>query len=510
MRATHEVMSRSCLVTLLVSTALLTALAGCRSTAPLSGPPAARAVSVTSLPPPLPTSASASPGEPALQLVSLVQEVEEEIPLPPDPGQVDGVLTLSAAIRRAFEANPDLVSAAEQIAAADASLGRARADFYPRLGVSEQYGVSNNPVTAFTFQLSQAQLNLMQNFNRPPTTDDFHTQFRLQQNVFSGQRRWHAVHAAEAQSAAATLNLAALQNTLVFQVAEAYYRLLQARNLVAVRREAVAQVQQHLEIVETRFRNDTAVKSDVLTVEVRLAEEREGLITAQNQLELAWAVLENVIGASLGDPGVPESIPLAPWSERVENLEAALAAAAGERAEIGALASQREAAAEDVLVAEAAKRPTVDAVADYDIFTGDFQRGNDSFFVGVICQLNLFDGGRTRTDVARAAAKLRELQARERRLMLDIELDVRRAYLQLEDARERLKVAEQAIEQARESLREVEVRYRGQSATITQLIDGQVALSNARVRRTNARADLEIAAAALERAVGRLTNVVHP
>ena len=60
--------------------------------------------------------------------------------------------------------------------------------------------------------------------------------------------------------------------------------------------EQIAEVEQHLEIVQSRYRNDTAVKSDVLTVQVRLAEVRESLITALNQLQLAWAVLENVTG----------------------------------------------------------------------------------------------------------------------------------------------------------------------------------------------------------------------
>ena len=208
--------------------------------------------------------------------------------------------------------------------------------------------------------------------------------------------------------------------------------------------------------MRTRFRNDTAVKSDVLTVEVRLAEEREALISTQNKLELAWAVLENVVGAPAYSRELPDSIPEAPWSGHIDDVEAAIAAATSERAEIGAMASQRQAAEENVLVAEAGKRMGVDVVADYDVFTGDFRRGNDSFFAGVVFQLSLFDGGRTRMDVARAAARVRELQARERRLMLDIELDVRRAYLQLQDAQERLKVATQAIEQARESQREIE------------------------------------------------------
>jgi outer membrane protein len=215
-----------------------------------------------------------------------------------------------------------------------------------------------------------------------------------------------------------------------------------------------------------------------------------------------------VVGAPAYSRELPDSIPKAPWSDHIDDVEAAIAAATSERAEIGAMASQRHAAAENVLVAEAGKRMGIDVVADYDVFTGDFRRGNDSFFAGVVFQLSLFAGGRTRMDVARAAARVRELQARERRLMLDIELDVRRAYLQLQDAQERLNVATQAIEQARESQREIEVRYRGQTATITRLIDAQVALSNARVRRATAQAEIEIARAALERAIGRLDSAV--
>jgi outer membrane protein TolC len=292
----------------------------------------------------------------------------------------------------------------------------------------------------------------------------------------------------------------------MFRVAEAYYRLLQARDLAKVRREAVQQVEQHLKIVESRFRNETAVKSDVLTVQVRLAEVREALISANNQFELAWAVLDNVTGTTLQRRPLPQQIPSAPWGDHVAEAEVAVGEALGTRSELGALANQREAAREGVLVAEAGKRPSVDLVTDYDVYTGDFRRGNDSFFAGLVFQLNLFDGGRTALDVRRAMARVRKLEARERRLVLDVELDVRRSYLQLNDAEERLKVTTQTIDQAQESLREIEVRYRGQTATITQLVDGQVALSNARVRHTNAQADVEIARASLERAIGRLTR----
>ena len=223
----------------------------------------------------------------------------EEVPAPEFDRAAGGEFTLDEAIQMTLQGNPDLASASARLSMAGATLDRARAEFYPKLGISENYGVTNNPVYAFMYQLNQGNLSLTQDFNNPPTIDNFQTQVRLEHRVYAGEQRLHEEHAAEAGVSAAAQSLQAIQNQLVYGVAEAYYRLMQARDLVEVRQEAVSQVEQHLEIVQSRFRNDTAVKSDVLTVQVRLAEVREALITAQNQLELAWAVLQNVTGTPI-------------------------------------------------------------------------------------------------------------------------------------------------------------------------------------------------------------------
>lgn len=424
------------------------------------------------------------------------------------PTNPANTLDLDEVIHLTLEANPDIHSALQQIRLADATLMRARAEFYPTLGVSENYGVTDNPSMAFMYQLNQAQLTFNQDFNHPRVTDNFDTRLRYQHRLYAGGRRLAEWDGATFELGASRLGLAAVQNQLIFRAAEAYYRLLQADELVRVRQEAVGQVQRHLEIVEARFRAQTAVKSDVLSVQVRLAEVREALITALNQVTLAWAVLENVTGVPLDQQPLPDRAPQAPWSERVEQIQTAVGDALARRPELGQLSNQRMAALSGVEAARSGKRLAVDFVTDYDVYTGDFRRGNDTFFTGLVVSLNLFDGGRTTADVCKAIARVRDLTARHRRAMLDIELDVRRSHLQLKDAQERLNVATQAIEQARESLREIEVRYRGQTATITQLLDAQVALSNAQVRQANARAEVEVAGSALQRAIGRLTDAV--
>jgi outer membrane protein TolC len=335
-----------------------------------------------------------------------------------------------------------------------------------------------------------------------------HTQLIIEQSVYTGGRRSAQTLAAESERDAARMDLAAVQNELVFRVAEAYYRMIQSRELTEVRAEAVRQVESHLDIAQRRYEVGMTVKSDVLSVEVRLAEVREALITARNQFELTWAVLENVTGVRLPARVVPAQLPPAPWSEHVASLEQAISEALERRPEMAALASRQRAAQHAVRAAKAGDMPKVDLIGDYDVYTGGTSTGNDSFFVGLVIRLNLLDGYRTRREVEQACARLREIESRHDRLLLDVELSVRRAYLQLQDAQERLKVTGQAIEQAEESLREIEVRYRNQATTVTELIDAQVALSDARVRHTNARAELEIARAGLEHVAGRFSNTL--
>ncbi len=439
----------------------------------------------------------------------LSEPVQQQVETAAAEEAPEGPLTLEELIRLALDHNPDLESARYRVARAEAMLARARAEFFPTLTLSENYSVSDNPVMAFMFKLNQAQFSLadLARINDPDTTDDFHTQLQITQPLYTGGRLTSSLAAAEHGTQAAEYELAALRNTLVAQLAEAYYRLIQARNLVRVREESLEQVREHLRIVEARFRAGSAVQSDVLTIRVRLAEAEEALIVARQQYELAWDVLDNVVGAPVPRKELPEEPAAAPWSDGVGEIEQLVREAFDRRPELAMIREQLAAAEHRVEVARAGRRPTAGLVADYDVHTGDWKRGDDSFFVGVMLAWKLLDSGRTAAEVQKALAQYGELSAAQRKLVLDVELDIRRAYLAWVAARERLRVARQAVEQARATLREVEARYRAESATITELVDAQVALSEARVREQNAAAELHVARAALERAVGRLAEI---
>ncbi len=357
--------------------------------------------------------------------------------------------------------------------------------------------------------MNQRRFNLGQNFNHPGFLGNFSTLVTLQQNIYSGGRRTAEANSADEQRLGAVFTLAAARNELVFRVAEAYFRLVQASELLNSRSAAVNQVERHLALVRSRYDNGTAVRSDVLTVEVKLAEVREGLITATNQRELTWAILENVTGCRLPHD-LPCRVEPAPWSTRVDAVESAIAQAVAHRAELGASLSEVRGAAHLVEAARSGKRPSVDFIGNFSTFDISRNSGGNGLFVGVIASINVFDGHRTRAQVCRALAQVRELEAKHQRMLLDIELEVRQAYLSLRDAQERLQSVSHAITQADESLREIENRYHDEKATVTQLIDAQVAATDARVRRANAATEVEIARVGVERVLGRLTQILAP
>ena len=209
-------------------------------------------------------------------------------------------LTLQDAIQAAIRCNPDLRAAEQRTQIADAILARARSEFYPRLGISEDYAVTNNAAQAFMYLLEQGRFSPNLNFNNPGVVDDFHTQLLVQQGVYAGGRRLAETEAAAANHQATCFGLwQPFRTNSSFASQRHITESFRPANLRQYANIPWGKIEQHLEIVRARERAETAVKSDVLTVQVRLAEANEALITARHQHDLAWAVLENVCGTRI-------------------------------------------------------------------------------------------------------------------------------------------------------------------------------------------------------------------
>ena len=128
---------------------------------------------------------------------------------------------------------------------------------------------------------------------------------------------------------------------------------------------------------------------------------------------------------------------------------------------------------------------------------------NDTWDIGVGLTWSVFDGGKRSASEARARAQADAIREQLRELDRAIRLEITERALELRTAEARLAVAERSVLSAAESQRVAADRYREGVIPSSELLDAELAHGRAALTRTEALATLRLAAAGLDRAVGR-------
>ena len=413
-------------------------------------------------------------------------------------------VTVEQCIDAALSANPGLEAAAQQIAAAAAAHLRAKAAYYPRLGVQAQYGLTDNPTQAFMMELNQRNLDMSNpsfDPNNPADTDTLRLSASLRWMLYDGGRRRAKVGMATQQTGFAALQRDAARNNLVFGVTRGYYQSLQALAMERVRADAVTSLAASLRIAEARHKAGSVVKTDVLNLRVQLAAAQEDEIRASNGTLLAMAGLNAAIGrrfVTYEQLAVPDSFvapPAPPYIAR---------ATVEQRAEYQAALTQMRIGALDWKRAKGRHLPDVNAFGSYDYDAADLDEAEGSYFAGVQASWPLFTGFEKSGDIRQAKANSQGAAARARSIHDKLELELQQAQLSLNESAKRSTVALTAIESAAEALRITRALYQEGAADISQLLVAEVGQTESRTRAAAAFFDVRIAEAAVGRANGTL------
>ena len=412
-------------------------------------------------------------------------------------------VTLDACIDAALTGNPDVRAASERVQAARAAIRETWSAYYPMLGASAGYALTDNPPQAFMMMLNQRNVSMQSDFNNPPSTDNLALSLGVQFTLLDFGRRGLDARMARGAADIARLVLRGLQNDLIHQVTAGYYGALQAAAYVTVQEEAVQTLTESLRVAKERLQAGGVVKTDVLNLDVQLAQANDELIRARNNVKLALASLNTAIGSDLvsltnmpspvGDPGKrpPETEDPATVQNRPE-LQAA-----------GRMAEIREAG---YTKARRQYTPTINAFGSMDWNSDVSTDFKDSYMVGAMAQVTLFDGFRRSAAVSGAAAQARAARAEIDKAATQLRLDLTTASIKAGEAWERLETARKSIESAEEALRITRERYQSGSADIPELLTAQMGLTGTRTRNVSALYDFLTAISNLERARGALVQ----
>ncbi len=391
-------------------------------------------------------------------------------------------LDMNRCIAIALERHPSLRASAGTLAAGESKIGQARAGYYPQLNAAAGYSRSDPTGTAGT-----------QSF------DNYSTSLSLSQNLYDFGKTADQVKISEFNRNSSRSDLDNVRSQVILGVKQAYFGLFQAEQNRGVARETVDQYQAHLDQARAFFTIGTKPKFDVTKAEVDLSNATLNLLKAENAFKLARVALNNAIGL----PEAPAySITEQLSRERTPiDLEEALRKAYQRRPDLQAILVRQQALTQSIELAKKGYYPSLSGSAGYNWGGSSFPL-EKGWSIGAQVNIPLFSGFSTSYQVAEARANLEVLAANEASLRQTIDQEVKQAWLNLQEAADRIVTAELLTRQAQENLALANGRYTAGVGSPIEVTDALVALSSAKTSHISALYDYERAKASLEKAAG--------
>lgn len=428
---------------------------------------------------------------------SLVAAVTVAVAASEGPARADALaLDLDTAIELAERHSWSLADRRDEVAAADARRDEASARSWPRLGITARY-TRQNEVEPATLALPGQDPSMAIQLGEP-IADVYSLRASFDQLLFDGFARKHGRAAARHGLAAAGLRLGIEAEDLDLRVTEAYVGLAAARAFEELADRSIARFEAHLADLTAKRDAGAATVADVAAGAAQLATARATRARAAAGARSAEVQLRALLGVD-GDRPIALVEPL--------ELPAVPDAAAGDRLERRLADENAAAATARARAAGAALWPQLwlRAGAAYERPNPRYFPAEETFDASWDVSLVLswtFDA--TTRHAARAADHEARIARRQRARLdeaIDVEIELRR--VELTAALERVEAARESVAAAGISVERARELCAAGAGSCTRVLDAEWDHLNAETTELSARFDAHVAAARLERAVGR-------
>lgn len=419
----------------------------------------------------------------------------------PVPAQTSGeALALVDTVELALKANLGIKRSQEEINAAEAVRHSSMTKFLPTLGSSYNYIHRNEPRT------SPSLLSGKDIVTSPEDQYTFTTTFT--QPIFTGFGLINEYKLTELGLDRAEVSSKLNRQDVILDAKNAYFSVLKTQKLMEVAQQTVASIASQKEVAENFYKVGLSPLNDLLQSQVQLANAKQQLTTAQNNLEIARTRLNTVLRRPVNTPVLlVEEVDYATFQE---SLDDCLAQSQKNRLEIQVADLDIGIAEKQVKLTEKDYFPTVNLTGNYARTGDDWQaHGGEGISdsagwnVQATATWEFWQWGRTGYGRKEKLARLAQSKYRKTEITDTISLEVKTAYLRTNEAEQNIITIEKAVEQAKENLRITEEQYKEQVATQTDVLVAQTLLTQTMTNYYNALYDFKIAKAVLMRAIGR-------
>lgn len=319
--------------------------------------------------------------------------------------------------------------------------------------------------------------------------------------IFTGGKLSGTIKQAKANYQYNEVGVQRTYNEMRSTVTDGYFNMLQADNIQKLSAESVTRLEDHLKNVQAQYDVGVVAKVDVLRSQVELANAKQTLIQAENSYQVAEANMNKIVGLPMDTTLKLDNLLV--YNAYDKNMDDCLAYAAEHRPELMQAKYGVDAAKGALMVARSGHMPQVAASASQSWSDSNWPGDeNGNWGVGVNVSMNVFDTGVTLSKIHGAEADLKKAEETYRNTVDSVNLDVRSNYLGLREAEKRISTTKLAVEQADEDYRIAQLRYMSGVGTNTDVLDAQVALTQAKTNYTQALYDYNTSKTALETSIG--------
>ncbi|MBS0615690.1 MAG: TolC family protein [Verrucomicrobia bacterium] len=395
-------------------------------------------------------------------------------------------LSLAQLIDIGLKNNPETTKSWSAVKRAQAQIGVAQSDYYPAIGVQgklthgRDVKFVNGPEVVFTNYGADLALSYV--------LFDF------------GERKAGVAATRDALSAAKWSSDFAIQKVM-FQVSESYYEYLSAQEQLKTKKSSLQDAEGVRDAAEDLFKAGLKSERDQAVSRATVAELQMDLAGARAASEIAYGKLLMALGLPMSEK-IEVQIAGEPKKESVGDL---VAAAEEKRADVLAMKATLSEMHERVKKSRRGPRPKLKLMGQggWMEYAKHRDRGYN-YTAGVTLDIPLFKGFEN-TYLKRVALADEEITAAELKALQEaVALEVLTYSSSVKAAEETLSWSDQFLEEATKSYDAALESYKAGLSSIFDLVQTQRMLSDARMKKTQARTKWLVSLAELAFATGSL------
>ena len=378
-------------------------------------------------------------------------------------------------LEKVSQQNNKLKIGEQEVFSAKGDFNQTNAVFLPNVSASHTAMTTNSPLMAFGFKLNQAIVNQSDfdpsNLNNPSKTNMFTTTFEVQQPLINVDGIFQR-KAAKSKWEAMRMQLERTGNYLSLETEKAYMQLQLAYKSVEVLETALNAAKENLNMANNSFKQGYLQQSDVLTVEIRVAEVKNQLQYAKSNVinvseYLGFLMNEEVSGVYKPTDSLTVSLRL------ISNKNLSYG-----RADIQAMQFATDAYKQSYKADKMSFLPRLNAFGSYDLYDDKlFGADSNGYLVGVSLSWDIFQGSKrvgktqkSRADYTKASLELEDYKS-------ESQLELNKAKRMYQDAKNNLNLTELSLQQSEEALRIRTNRFKEGLEKTTELLMAETLFS---------------------------------